>query len=130
MELFLNLAWLLLAGVLVCLWLQGEGREKAGCGRQLLAIAVLIAILFPVISMSDDLLAVQNAFEADNYPRRDHLVPSNNHPIQPALTFIAAAIFAGLGFGFSRFAIPSLVPVFEREHPELVSIGNRPPPAA
>jgi len=130
MELFLNLAWLLLAGVLVWHWLQGETRAKTGGGLQLIAIAVLVAILFPVISMSDDLLAVQNASEADNYQRRDQLVPSNNHPVQPALNIIAAVISAGLLLGFSRFAIPILAPRYELEHPELAILGNRPPPAA
>src|SRR5215469_14853472 len=130
MELFLNLAWLHLAGALLYLWLQGNVRTKADVGKQFIAIVVLIAILFPVVSMSDDLLAVQNAFEADNYPPRDHLVPANNPPVQPALIMIAAVIFAGLGFGFGRFTVPDLVPLPQPEHPQLVSIGNRPPPLA
>lgn len=130
MELFLNLAWLLVAGTMVCLWLRGDGGHNPDRRRQLIAIAVLIAILFPVISVSDDLLAVQNPFEADNYPRRDHLVPSNTHPVQPALTIIATAIFAGLAFGFLRFIAPSVLPVREPEHPELAGIDNRPPPTA
>lgn len=130
MELLLNAVWLLLAGALLCLWLQGNLRTKTDRGRQFIAIAVLIAILFPVISMSDDLLAVQNAFEADNFSRRDHLVPANNSPVQPALTMIAVVIFAGLGFGFTRLTGPNLVPVHEPERPELVCVGNRPPPLA
>jgi hypothetical protein len=130
MELFLNLAWLFLAAAIVCLWLQGERRERKGWRRQLTAIVVLSAILFPVISMSDDLLAVQNTFEADNYSRRDHLVPCSNQPLQPALTMFAAVIFAGLGFGCTRFTLPNLVPVHEPERPELACAGNRPPPTA
>jgi len=128
MELFLNLVWLLMAVALVCLWLQGEARARTGCWRQVIAIGILIAIVFPVISMSDDLLAVQNAFEADSYPRRDHLVPSNNPPGQPALAIIAAVVFSGLGFGFPRFPVPNLVLVHEPERPELACVGIRPPP--
>ena len=128
MELSLNLAWLILAAVLVGLWARGA-RVKTGRAQQLIAIAVLIVILFPVISMSDDLLAVQNAFEADSYQRRDHLMPSNNHPVQPGHTIIATVIFAGLGFGFSHFTPPHLLPDYEPEHPELTSFGSRPPPA-
>jgi hypothetical protein len=130
MELLLNLAWLLMAGVIVCLWLRGESRRSPDCRGQLIAIAVLIAILFPVISVSDDLLAVQNASEADNYLRRDHLVPSNLHPVQPMSTIVAPKIFAVLAMGFLRFFAPRLLPVHVPEHPELGSIDNRPPPLA
>ena len=130
MELLLNLAWLLVAGTLVFLWLRGEGGNNPDQRRQLIAIAVLIAILFPVISVSDDLLAMQNASEADNSQRRDHLIPSSIHPVQPALAMIAAAIFAGTAFGSMGFIAPSVRPVKRPEHPALVCIENRPPPAA
>ena len=131
MELLLNLAWLLVAGVIVCLWLREESREGPGSWGQLIAIAVLIAILFPVISVSDDLLAVQNASEGDNYLRRDHLVPSNLHPVHPMTTIIAPMIFAILVvLGFLRFFAPRLLPVHVPGHPELGSIDNRPPPLA
>ena len=130
MELFLNLAWVAVAAALVCLWLRGDAADDPDRSRQLIAIAVLIAILFPVISVSDDLLAVQNAAEADNYLRRDHLVPSHTPAVQPVLTILAPVIFAGLGFGFLRFVAPSLLPVKKPDRPELAGIDNRPPPAA
>ena len=130
MELLLNLAWLFVAGTLVCLWIHGKAQGKPDWRLQLISIAVLIAILFPVISMSDDLLATQTAFESDNFLRRDHLVPADSHPVQPALVILATAIFAGSGFAFSRFAAAGILPVYEPEHPELAGIDNRPPPAA
>ena len=130
MELFLNLAWMLVAGIIMCLWLRSEDRSKPDRRRQLIAMAVLIAILFPVISVSDDLLAMQNASEADNYPRRNLLVPSSNHPVQPALAMMAAVIFAAVGFGFMRFAAPSILSVKGPEHPALASSENRAPPVA
>src|SRR6516225_11374120 len=111
MELLLNLAWLLLAGVMLGLWLQRKTRAKTGYGQQLIVIAVVVAILFPVISMSDDLLTVQNAFEADNYQRRDHLVPSKNPPIQPAFTILSALASVGSGPGLSPFPLPNRVPI-------------------
>src|SRR5579871_4884005 len=126
MELLLNLAWMLVAGCLVCLWLRGKPESAPDRRRQLIAILVLIAVLFPVISVSDDLLAVQNAYEADNYLRRDHLVPGT-HPVQPAIAIAAAFVFAGLGFAFLRFVAPSVLPIEGRDHPELASIANRPP---
>lgn len=130
MELFLNLAWLLLAGTIVGLWLRGEVRAKTGYGQQLIAIAVLIAILFPVISMSDDLLTVQNAFEADNYQRRNHLGPYDNPHVQSAVTILAALVSAGSRPGLLPFPLPCLLPVCRRDSLELPSIGKRPPPTA
>ena len=130
MELFFNLAWLFVAGVLVTLWLRDNGQRNAERRGQVIAMAVLIAILFPVISVSDDLLAIQNASEADNYLRRDHLVPTNPSPFQPMIAVILPAIRGGLGFGFLRFIAPSLLPVLESEHPEIAGIDNRPPPVA
>lgn len=129
MELFLNLAWSAVAAAIVCLWLRSEGRSNPDRRRQLIAIAVLIAILFPVISVSDDLLAIQNPSEVDNYLRRDHLVPSNT-PVQPMLAIVVPMIFAGLGLGFLRFIAPNLLPILQPEHPELAGKYNRPPPSS
>jgi hypothetical protein len=129
MELFLNLAWLLVAGVIVCLWLRVGSQRYTGRRRQLMAIAVLIAILFPVISMSDDLLAMQSAVEADSY-RRDHMVSANGCPVQPMLAVIVPLRFLGLGIGFLRFIAPNLLPIPKLSRPEIVVIENRPPPAA
>ena len=130
MELFFNVAWLIVAGVLVTLWLRGDSQGNAERRAQLIAMAVLIAILLPVISVSDDLQAIQNASEADNYLRRDHLVPFNLSPVQPMLAVILPAMSAGLGFGFLRFIAPSLLSVLEPNHPEIAGIDNRPPPVA
>jgi hypothetical protein len=130
MELFFNLAWLVVAGVLVTLWLRSNGQIHVECRGQVIAMAVLIAILFPVISVSDDLQAIQNASEADNYLRRDHLVPSDPSPVQHMLAVILPAMISGLGFGFVRFIAPNLLPVLEPEHPEIAGIDNRPPPVA
>ncbi len=129
-ELFLNIAWLVVAGVIVCLWLCSSDRPGPERRQQMIALAVLIAILFPVISVRDDLFAVQNANETDNYLRRDHLVPSGAHPVQPLLSILPAMIFAGLGLTFQRFLAPGALPVQKEQHPELAGIENRPPPAA
>jgi hypothetical protein len=130
MELFFNLAWLVVAGALVALWLRGNGQTHPERRGQVIAMAVLIAILFPVISVSDDLQALQNASEADNYLRRDHLVPSNQSTVQPMLAVILPVMMAGLGFGFLRFIAPSLLSVLQPKHPEIAGIENRPPPVA
>jgi hypothetical protein len=129
-ELFLNLAWLAVATVIVCLWFRGENRNDPDRRRQLIALVVLIAILFPVISVSDDLLAVQSASEADSCLRRDHLVPSSPHPVQPVLSIVPPPIFAGLGCRFLRFVSIDGSSFRVLDRPELAAIQNRPPPAA
>jgi hypothetical protein len=130
MELFFNLAWLVVAGALVALWLRDNGQRPRERRGQVIAMAVLIAILFPVISVSDDLQAIQNASEADNYLRRDHLVPSNQSPVQPMLAAILPAMTVGLGFGFLRFIAPSPLSALQPKRPEITGIENRPPPVA
>src|SRR5271155_1871111 len=84
MELVLNIAWALLATVMFGLWLRHSPRTGADMRIQFAALAVLLLILFPVISVTDDLLAVQNPAETDCLVRRDH-VCSPAHSIHPAV---------------------------------------------
>jgi hypothetical protein len=97
---------------------------------QWIALAVLIAILFPVISVSDDLLAVQNASEADSSLRRNHLIPSNAHPDTPMQAVVPPRTIAGLALGFLRFVSIERLPSARLNRPEMAAIENRPPPVA
>jgi len=128
MELLLNLAWLVIAGVIMYLWLRGECHESPDRRGQFIAVVMLIAILFPVISVSDDLLAIQNGTEADNYLRRDHRDISYTHPVHPMPAILAAVHSAGLGFGCLRLMAPGLVLIEKTARPQLAGIWNRPPP--
>lgn len=130
MEIFLNFAWAALAAALVGMWLRMGSRTDHSWRSQLIAIAVLIAILFPVISVSDDLMAVQNPAETDNYQRRDHLAPVDVHPLQATLATVPPPILAGLLFGFMQYVSPRRPAPNVADHPALVSTANRPPPAA
>jgi hypothetical protein len=75
MELFLNFAWALLAIASVCLWMRLERRAGVERRLPLIALALLIVILLPVISVSDDLQVLQNPAESDTFQcqRRDCL---------------------------------------------------------
>src|ERR1035438_6715069 len=84
MELVLNLAWVLLAALMFCLWLRFAPRTDVDRRMQFVALAVLLLILFPVISVTDDLQAMQNPAEADCLLRRDHAC-STAYSIFPAL---------------------------------------------
>jgi hypothetical protein len=127
-EILLNLAWAALALLIVCLWLRIDHRTATNRRRQFVAIVVLMAILFPVISVSDDLMAVQNATEQDGSQRRDHLASPGAHTILPFAAVVSALVLDA-GFGSVRFPSTRSLPLPTVEHPELTSIENRPPPS-
>jgi hypothetical protein len=73
MELLLNLAWLLLA--LPAYWLWRGSRTVAASRRFtslqcLLALGCMLVILFPVISATDDLLAMRSEMEESPASKR------------------------------------------------------------
>jgi hypothetical protein len=134
MELVLNLAWALLAALMLCLWLRfapptGPNRRNPDRRMQFVGLAVLLLILFPVISVTDDLQVSQNPAEADSSLRRDHIAV-NPHSIFPAVAALPLPVFAELSFGLPRFSTIRNLPAPTIDHPALTSIQNRPPPAA
>jgi len=134
MELFLNLAWVLLAALMLSLWPRfapriGRDGHMKDRRMQFVALAVMLLILFPVISVTDDLQAVQNPAETDSSLRRDHIAVSP-HSILPAVAALPLAIFAGVLSGLPRFTGTRSLPVPAIDYPALASIQNRPPPAA
>jgi hypothetical protein len=129
-EILLNLVWAALALLIVGLWLRVGSPAGSDRRRQIIAIAVLIAILFPVISVSDDLIAaVQSSSEQDTCQRRDYLASLNTHPLLPFAAIVSALIF-DMNFGSPRFMIARSLPLPSVEHPELGVTGNRAPPVA
>jgi hypothetical protein len=129
MEIFLNLAWALSAVVFFSIWLRHSCHVGTDRRTQLVALAVLVLILFPVISVTDDLQAMQNPAEADCCLRRDHVV-SNAHSLLPAVAALPPPAFAELPFGFLQLTAQGSLasPVVDRY--ALAPIQNRPPPAA
>jgi hypothetical protein len=133
MELALNLAWIALASLMFCLWLRfapriGPDRHIADRRAQFVALAVLILILFPVISVTDDLQAIQNPAETDSCLRRNQIVV-NAHSIVPAVAALPVPIFGKLSFVILHIPAPGNLPAPVINHPALASIQNRPPPA-
>jgi hypothetical protein len=134
MELVLNLAWVLQAALMFCLWVRfaprtGPNRRNLDRRRQFVALALLLLILFPVISVTDDLQAIQNAVETDSSLRRDHIAV-NPHSISPAVVALPLPVFAELSLGAPRLAATRSLPVPMIDHPALTPIQNRPPPTA
>jgi hypothetical protein len=72
MELFLNLAWLTLSASLVWGYIAfAPAPLKDRKVTAIIALALLILVLLPVISMTDDLAAINNPAETDHLFRRD-----------------------------------------------------------
>jgi len=129
MELFLNTAWALLATVIVCQWLRFEGRAREGRRARIVALVMLIIILFPVISVSDDLWSSQNPAEAVSCQRRGHRVCCP-HADFPAIAALPGAAVVPLNFGSVGLDAPRPASLVEIGNPVLHPIQNRPPPTA
>lgn len=129
MEFLLNSAWALVAMVSVCLWLRLGLRARADRRTSLVGLVMLIVILFPVISVSDDLWSIQNPAETDTYQRRDHLA-SSSHFLFPVISALPEPVFGEPNFEFGR--PDALFEASSRavDNPALFGIQNRPPPAA
>ncbi len=95
----------------------------------MIAMFVLITILFPVISVSDDLMFAQNPAETDSLARRNHLAADEQHPA-PAIASVPPPAFFGLTFAVLYGATPSQFTTTAADSPALTRIQSRPPPAA
>jgi hypothetical protein len=129
MELGLNLVWMLLAVVIVGLWLRHAPPERQGRRTQIAALAMLILILFPIISVSDDLQAAQNLAEDNIYLRRG-FTGANPHSVFPVVAPLHPAPLAEPTFVLSRIHAFCQLPAPLLNFPALSTIQNRPPPAA
>jgi hypothetical protein len=131
MELALNLFWVGLAIFLAELWLRHTPASTKNRRVQYIALALILLILLPAVSMTDDLLAAQNPCEVDS-----SLALRGRHDWTPERVIILPAF--ALLFPIFRSVSPQLqnaraadamVPTLLRD-PATASINNRPPPAA
>jgi hypothetical protein len=129
METILNLAWVLLAVAIVRLWMLRAPNQGTSRCVQLAALAMLILILFPVISVTDDLQNAQNVAESDTYLRRVQAAISP-HSIFPVVAMLPPGNMVELSFRFQRIAAPFQLLAPTVQNPALAAIQNRPPPAA
>lgn len=129
MELALNLAWCLLTLAMVCAWLRQDAHPPLSRRVQLIALGLLLVILLPAISMTDDLMAAQNPAEIDCCLRRDHDY-SRVHAVFPVVPALPALAYAGIPFRSLHLVVARIVPAPVFDLPSLAPIQNRPPPAA
>lgn len=128
MEITLNLAWVLCSLGLIWFWLRTRDANSTPRRTQILALAVVVLLLLPVISLSDDLMAMQGPAETDSCLRRA-LHSNDTHPsvVPASLALPEQMMTALLLSGFSQEAVQSYrvtppAPVRTR------ALDSRPPP--
>jgi hypothetical protein len=132
-ELFLNFAWLVLSATLAIYWTHESRHAPLRSGRpdrklQLLTLALLIIILLPVISITDDMQAM-SAAEIEHVTRRADLLPNSDQPADFIFPQDANVLLDTHLFNLKTFA--RVEPSIENAHPQLGlirQIANRPPP--
>jgi hypothetical protein len=130
MEIILNLAWAACSIGLILLWVRVRDSDPSTRRVQLMALAMVVLLLLPVISLSDDLLAMQAPAETDSGARRV-TVPSEYPSVatQPLMSLPEENLAGLLLSGFAQVSV-------ERErlapHPPVLirSLDRRPPPQA
>jgi hypothetical protein len=130
MEITLNLAWAACSLVLIWFWTRNAASKPVSRKTQILALAMVVLLLLPVISLSDDLMAMQGPAETDSSMRRA-LHPDEGHPSVVPVSFAQPEqVFAALPWsGSSQVVVQNerlapFVPVLTR------SLDRRPPPQA
>lgn len=127
MELAFNFIWALVTIASLCLWFRFGCRKAAERRLSLIALIMLIAILFPVISVSDDLWSIQNPAETDTCLRRNTL-DSGLHSQPFLISTLPQPAALGLTLEFQRLGVPRFAVAPAIDQPALVPIDNRPPP--
>ena len=129
MELALNISWAFLSFLAGCLWLYN--RPSASERRvQWIALFLLIVILFPVISVSDDLFAAQNSAVTEYGAARKHICAdahSVSSPIAESPVPVAGTLPLRRSAGWAALKrdISSIDTSWNQD-----AIQNRPPPSA
>ncbi len=128
MELFFNSLWAALALACLCGWLHAKRGDKEDRRLTFVAVVMLIVILFPVISVSDDLWSLQNPAETDTCVRR--LQAPTVHSTAHAFAGFPEPIAAEFAFAFLPLYTPLYrsLPVFDPLAHD--ALQNRPPPSA
>jgi hypothetical protein len=129
MELALNLEWMAMAIAMCWLWVRHARREGPGRSTQFVSLALVLVMMFVVITMYDDMAMAQNPAETRCFQREDDLGAHAHAPFHPVVAS-TPTLTAELHFNTIRFIVPGSLLVPTVKVPALSSIQNRPPPAA
>jgi hypothetical protein len=130
MESVLNLGWVVVATAMCWLWVRHHpAREDSKLRVQWIALTLVLATMFTLITLYDDMAMAQNPAETSSFQREDFAAtraqsiphPATNVAQLPTLEQSTEAIYLG---AVGDHPAPALRP------PALDSAQNRPPPAA
>jgi hypothetical protein len=129
MEIILNLAWAVFSGGLIWFWLRSSAANQRPRRMQLMALMMVVLLLLPVISLSDDLVAAQGVTETDCSLRRAlnaheahaSVVPASVALLEPFKT--ASFLSAISQNALQEFPLTLLSSYLPR------SLDSRPPPS-
>ena len=125
----LNLEWVVLATLMCGLWLRYARRKGPRRQVQFIALALVLANMFVVISMYDDMAMAQNPAETRCLQREDDLGAHAHVSFHPAVASIPT-LAAERPFETFHYAVPGSLLVPPVKVSAVSSIQNRPPPAA
>jgi hypothetical protein len=129
MELALNLEWMSLATAMCWLWAHYARREGLRRSAQFVSLALVLGIMFVVITMYDDMAMAQNPAETCSFQREDDLGTHAHAPFHPVVAS-TLTLAAELPFIEIRLAVPGSLLGPSVKVLVLSSIQNRPPPVA
>jgi hypothetical protein len=129
MELTLNLGWTAMAIAMCWLWADHGRHEGQGRWAQFVSLALVLIIMFAVITVYDDMAMAQNPAETSCFQREDDLGAHDHAVVHPVVASTPALVAEPL-FNTIRFAGPGSLRLSTVKAPALLSIENRPPPAA
>jgi hypothetical protein len=134
-EAFFNLAWVAITVALFSAWItSGRLRNKRSrlpsVGVQLVAVALLAAILLPVISLTDDLQATPTLADSEHLSRRADIQPTHDHLLH-ALPVALAQWVSAIP---TIYAQPRAILALDQPPSSVLQgylrvVGSRPPPS-
>ncbi len=131
MEFLLNLAWLMVSAGVIFAWVRGiRSRRTSFTWGACVALGLLVLLMLPVISMTDDLVAFSSPAETE------HILRRSEAPLAYAASGVLPLhLLAPLG---PVSATVGSMPAYARPEPSLAAalrvdftraLGVRPPPA-
>jgi hypothetical protein len=130
MESVLNLGWVVLVTLMCWLWLRHPARcEGRGRWAQVVSLALVVVMMFVVITMYDDMAMAQNPAETSCFAREDLSGARAHAMLHPAAAF-TQPLFSEASFQAFYLGVVGNTPAPALRSPALRSIQNRPPPAA
>ena len=129
MELLLNSVWSLITIAFLRDLLRIGRGEQVNRRAPITSLVLAAAILFPVISISDDIWSKQNPTDISDHQRRD-LHASSSHFLTPMAAAIPEPTVAERNYCFQRLAVQWKSPSPKTEDTSFASIQSRPPPTA